>query len=151
MDEYRRSQIGYLILVTCALVALLFVAVLSKPAYGIVFLALVVALFWRLTVTVRGERLTYAFGFGLIRRSVPLAEIADCEPIPYQWYWGYGIRLTPRGMVYIVNGVEAVQFTLHSGRRFSLGTDEPQQLCEAVKKARVLAGATGSQRVAGPG
>ncbi len=112
MDEYRRSQIGYPILVTCALVALVFMAVLSKPVPGLAVLALVVALFWRLTVTIRGGRLTYAFGFGVIRRSVLLAEIADCEPIPYQWYWGYGIRLTPQGMVYIVTGVHAVRFTL---------------------------------------
>ena len=64
---------------------------------------------------------------GLIRKKVPLAEIAACEPIRIRWWYGWGIHLTPYGWLYNVSGLDAVAITLVNGRKFALGTDDPQR------------------------
>lgn len=145
MDAYRSSQVGYPILITAAVAALIVAVVSNQVAFSLTILALVAALFWRLTVSVDRERLTYVFGVGLIRRSVKVEEIVDCNPIRHRWYWGYGIRVTPHGVVNIVDGSQAAQFILRSGRRFSVGAADPEQLCEAVRRVRAAVQAEAAQ------
>src|SRR5256886_7235989 len=39
----------------------------------------------------------------VIRKRVPMAEIAGCEPIRIRWWYGWGIHLTPYGWLYNVS------------------------------------------------
>jgi len=41
-----------------------------------------------------------------------------------------------RYWVYNVSGLEAVEVTLRSGKRFRIGTDEPEALLTALQRAR---------------
>jgi hypothetical protein len=43
--------------------------------------------------------------------------------------------LTPHGWLYNVAGRGAVEITLKGGRRFRIGTDEPERLCYAIQQA----------------
>lgn len=86
-----------------------------------------------LTIIVDGERLTWHFGAGLARKSVPLAEIVSAEPATTTWIDGWGIHLTRRGWLYNVRGRDAVLVTLRGGKRFLLGTDEPAALAAALR------------------
>jgi hypothetical protein len=45
---------------------------------------------------------------------------------------GWGIRITTRGMLYNVSGRDAVEIRLDDGRRFRLGTDDPNGLVAAL-------------------
>lgn len=85
-----------------------------------------------MTVELDQERLTFWFGPGWIRRSFTLAEIRSWVAVRNPWWYGWGIHLTPYGWLYNVGGREAVQLELHDGRRLRVGTDEPDQLCEAI-------------------
>jgi hypothetical protein len=66
---------------------------------------------------------------------VQLADIASCAVVQNPWWYGWGIRLTPQGWLYNVAGRSAVEIRLKSGKRFRIGTDEPQQLCQALQQA----------------
>ena len=107
----------------------------------IVVLALIVLLvgvyifFGSLTVTVEREQLRVALGSGLIHRRIPISEIEECRAVRNSWWYGWGIRLTPRGWLWNVSGRDAVELTYQSGRHFRVGTDEPELLCEAVNAA----------------
>ena len=46
---------------------------------------------------------------------------------------GWGIHLSRFGWLYNVSGFDAVAITLVSGKRFALGTDEPQALLAALR------------------
>jgi hypothetical protein len=81
-----------------------------------------------------GEILCAAFGRGIIRRKVWLAEISGCEPIRIRWWYGWGIHLTPHGWLYNVSGFDAVAITLRDGRKFALGTDDPHGLVDAIRR-----------------
>jgi hypothetical protein len=44
-------------------------------------LLITLALFYKLTIRIDDETLCASFGVGIIRKRVPIAEIAGCEPI----------------------------------------------------------------------
>ena len=91
------------------------------------------ALFGSLTVEVTGEDLRWSFGVGLIRRSVPLAQIESVEVTETRFIEGWGIHLTSRGWLYNVSGYGAVLVARRDGRRFLLGSDEPDILADALR------------------
>jgi len=101
-------------------------------------MAMLTDLFWSLTVTITGHRLAWHFGPGLIRKSVPLDEVASAAPTRTTFWAGWGIHWTPRGWVYNVSGFGAVEVRLKSGKGFCLGTDEPDALAEAIRAAAGL-------------
>ena len=107
------------------------IAVLG-PALMAVFLAL----FYAPTVEIDAIHLRFRFGIGLIRKQIPLAELADALPVRNTWLYGWGIHRTPHGGLYHVSGREAVEITLTSGQRLRLGTDEPRRLAQALQAAR---------------
>ncbi len=93
-------------------------------------------IFSKLTIKVDEETLQVRFGIGLIHKKVLLPEIVGCEPIRIRWWYGWGIHLTPYGWLYNVSGLHAVAITLRDGRRFALGTDDPQGRVDAIQRFR---------------
>jgi hypothetical protein len=69
----------------------------------------------------------------LSARECRLAEMVRCEPIRIRWWYGWGIHMTPFGWLYNVSGFDAVAITLHDGRKFALGTDDPHGLIDAIR------------------
>jgi hypothetical protein len=100
-----------------------------------VLLLIAIVAFYKLTITIENETLCASFGVGLIRKKLPVSEIAGCEPIRIRWWYGWGIHLTPYGWLYNVAGWDAVAITLRDGRKLSLGTDDPQGLAAAIQAA----------------
>lgn len=101
-----------------------FAALLAMFASALVFTSL--------TVAVRDGELQWWFGPRVVRKSVPLSSIATVEPTTASLLYGVGIHLTMRGWLYNVQGRRAVLVTLRSGKRFLLGTDEPERLVDAI-------------------
>jgi hypothetical protein len=88
--------------------------------------------FSSLTTRVADGRLAWHFGLGLTRKAVPLTEVVSAIPARTTWVDGWGIHLTGRGWLYNVAGRQAVLVTMRDGRRFMLGTDEPDALLQAI-------------------
>lgn len=101
------------------------------PAIALLITAL---LFWKLTITVDDRVLRASFGPGLIYKQVPIGDVDRCEPMRVRWWHGWGIHLTGNGWLYNVSGRDAVIVTLRNGRRFCVGTDEPQKLQAAIRR-----------------
>lgn len=146
--RYKHTQIGYLIIGGLFGIAI-FLAItgIVAPAGrgGLLISAMIEVIllisaivFSKLTIKIDGESLEASFVTGLIRRKVPLAEIAACEPIRIRWWYGWGIHLTPYGWLYNVSGLDAVAITLVNGRKFALGTDDPQGLVDAIRRFTVI-------------
>ncbi len=143
--EYRHRQVGWTLL--SFLVAGMLAALLLPRAAGrlppdpagrivlwVIPLALAVAgAFATLTVRVDRERLSLRFGLGLWRRGVPLADVESARPFRIPWYWGYGIRLAPRGWLYRVGGGSGVDLLLRGGRHVYVGTDDPDGLLGSLR------------------
>ena len=140
IKRYEHTQFGYFIVVAivAAMVAIGIIMVDTGvnwiAATVLVVLAVIVALFHSLTVVISGDELVVKFGPGVIRKQFKLNEIESCQAVRIPWYYGWGIRLTPQGMVFRVSGFHAVQIRLISGKEYLIGTDVPQELEEAIRQ-----------------
>jgi hypothetical protein len=142
VTRYEHTQTGYVLI--CGLFVGAFAFAFARffqtspqreifLVVSILFLITIVA-FYKLTITIDDEILCASFGVGLVRKTVALAEIAACKPIRIRWWYGWGIHLTPHGWLYNVAGLDAVAITLRDGRKFALGTDDPDELVAAIQR-----------------
>ena len=148
MILYQHRQYGLLTVVAVIVSAALLLTLLwlfsseqANPArvtmsIVAVTVILVLFLFSSLNVTVSEELLVLHFGPGVISKRIKLEEVREVQPVRNRWYYGWGIRLTPHGWLFNVSGLDAVELLLGSGRRFRVGTDEPEVLARAIQNAR---------------
>ncbi|MFP6598015.1 MAG: hypothetical protein VCC01_11215 [Candidatus Hydrogenedentota bacterium] len=99
-------------------------------------LLIVGTLFRSLTVCVGKEDISLAFGLGIIRKRFRIEDIESSRVVRNRWYYGLGIRKIQNGWLYNVSGLDAVELQMKDGRRFRIGTDEPDELLEAIEVAR---------------
>lgn len=141
--EYEHTQRG--ILIIAAVLAVLLVIAASIFVFGPVWVAMIVggimvlmlAIFSTLTVSVRQDALRICFGpIRAFKKIWPVYEIASVTTVTNRWYYGWGIRWTPYGPLYNIAGFEAVEVTLVSGKKFRIGTDQPEELKRAIEKAQ---------------
>jgi len=103
-------------------------------------MAVALVLFWSLTVEVSVSELVFWFGPGLIRKRIPLDEIASAEPARTTFWQGWGIHWTSRGWLYNISGFGAVHVRLWTGKALLVGTDEPEALADAIREGIARAG-----------
>ncbi len=137
MFVYQHTQLGKVTLAVTVGVSLFVVGLMLEfpfwpGPFVILAMAILALLFHSLTVEVDQENLTLRFGIGLIRKKIPLRTVESVRQARHRWYFGYGIRLTPQGWIWIVSGLDAVELSLSNGKRFRVGTDEPGELMEAL-------------------
>jgi hypothetical protein len=137
MKTYRHTQVGTVIWVGMLAMALLFLVLgftVFRPLLAVLpIFAICGWLFYSLSIEVTDKELHWRFGPGLIRRNVPLSEIAAAQPVRTNVIEGWGIHCSRFGWLYNVSGFDAVAITLRNGKQFALGTDEPQKLADALR------------------
>jgi len=141
MIKYKHTQVGYLLLIIY-IVVILFIGYMnivtgSNRISLVVLLVMLVVLvlFVTLTVTVDERMVKIHFGIGLIRKSFLLKEIESYQTVKNPWYYGWGIRYTPRGWLFNVSGFSAIELQMKNGKFYRIGTDDPEGLARAVGRA----------------
>jgi len=141
IKRYEHTQVGYFIIVAIVAAMVAIGIILATTGVNLIAIAVLVVLavalvlFPSLTVVIREEELLVQFGPGVIRKRFKLNEIESCQAVKNPWYYGWGIRLTPHGMLLRVSGLHAVQIKLITGKEYLIGTDVPQELEEAIRQA----------------
>ena len=141
IKQYEHTQVGYLIIFAMVTTMVLIGVILATSGLNwiavvvLVIIAMALVLFSSLTVVIWEEELEVRFGPGLVRKRIGLAEIESCKIVKNRWYYGWGIRLTPHGVLYNVSGFHAVEIKLRTGKQFRIGTDVPQELEAAIQNA----------------
>ncbi len=132
MNAYKHTQRGNLILIVMGFLSVAFIIVgftVARSVLAVVPLLLLCGwLFYSLTIEIGDGELRWRFGPGLIRNRIPLQEIASATPVRTSALEGWGIHFSRFGWLYNVSGCDAVAITLKNGKKFALGTDEPQTL-----------------------
>ena len=103
-----------------------------------VLLIAVVICFRRLRIEVSEEAVS--IGFGIVRKTLPLSNIQNCETQKYRWltYGGWGIRYATGGRrAWSMPGVpDGVEMTVKEGkqvRRYFASSRSPELLTAAVR------------------
>ena len=109
----------------------------ARTIIGIVllFLLLLMYCFRSLSVKVEQGQVEHYFGPGFMRRRYDVDSIRRAEAVRNPWYYGWGVRLTPRGWLFNVSGLDAVEVEFSDDRRIRIGTDEPAELSQAIQNA----------------
>jgi len=139
---YKHTQIGYLMLfVIC--IGLLMIFNLSERydntillGAGAVILFFMLLTFSSLNVEIINGELKVKFGLGIITRSFPIPDIESAEIVKNPWYYGWGVRKTPKGWLYNVSGFTAVEIVMIDGNQVRIGTNDPMGLKSALDNAR---------------
>jgi len=137
---YKHTQIGYLfdIVLSISLLILLFIGVVYEFTPIVlalfIFLLLSLVLFPSLTIEIDKTKLTIRFGLGIISKNINLENIRSCRVAKNPWYYGWRISLTPHGWLYNISGLFSVEILMKNGKRYRLGTDEPERLESAIKQ-----------------
>lgn len=142
MQQYRHTQIGYLLIILYSALVV-FIGYLNVLAgfnnpfalVALIVLLLILKLFSSLTVTVDNKRIKVQFGFGVVPKVFQLKDIESYAVVKNPWYYGWGIRYTPRGWLFNVSGFSAIELQMKNGKRYRIGTDEPDNLASALSEA----------------
>jgi hypothetical protein len=146
---YKHTQIGHWLNVLLSVGILFNLAVIAcfvnyhlftREPFAPFFLVLLLlifclAMFWSLTVSLTPKELKLKFGAGLICKSFNLNDIESFKVVKNPWYYGWGIHLIPGGLIYNISGFYALELKLKSGKRIRIGSDEPENLEQALKDA----------------
>lgn len=140
IKRYEHTQVGYFIIVGIVVAMVAIGIILTTTGVNLIaivvlaVLAVALVLFPSLTVVISEEELLVQFGPGIVRKRFKLNEIESCQAVKSPWYYGWGIRLTPHGMLFRVSGFHAVRIKLITGKKYLIGTDVPQELEEAIRQ-----------------
>jgi len=147
--EYKHTQIGYVFIFVLVwmlgVTALIVVFAEDEAAEALLVMAIstvivLLVVFWfsRLTVRVSGSEVRVGFGPGWPRRVFGSYEIVGFRAVRNKWYFGWGVRKIPDGWMYNVWGLDAVELELASGKKFRIGTNEPDELIAALSSHLAL-------------
>ena len=134
--KYKHTQIGYLVISVVTTLFLFLFLIESGREKLIVFLGLLLVLLLVSLLTVKiDEQFVYIkFGIGLINKKFKINEIESCHIVKNHWYNGWGIRLIPGGWLYNVSGYMAVELIMKNGKKYRIGTDEPENLQVSITR-----------------
>jgi hypothetical protein len=93
-------------------------------------------LFSSMTIRVDEDSLKWHFGPGFWKKTIDIHHISEIQTVANRWWYGWGIRRIPKGWLYNVSGMRAVEIQLQNGRMVRLGTDEPEKLGAAIEQAK---------------
>ncbi len=140
-EQYKHTQIGYLLLISYSAAALFMVYLNVMVDFhplacaGLIMVLIVLRVFSRLTVTIDDQIIKAEFGLRVIRKVFPLQEIEAYRVVRNPWYYGWGIRFTPRGWLFNVSGFSAIELQMKNGKRYRIGTDDPENLARSLQSA----------------
>jgi hypothetical protein len=135
---YRHTQAGLLLRWTTfpAAFGLLFAGFVAGKTFWFLLPAVALAaiswVFSSLTVEVSRDELVWFFGPGVWRKTISRSDIESAIHVRNKWWWGWGIHLTPRGWLYNVSGLDAVEVSLRNGTMLRIGSDQVGQLVDAL-------------------
>jgi amino acid permease len=151
--KYEKTQIGWLMIIIFSVVIIsLTLSYLQKfgetPLPLNIFLVLliiffsVLLVFYKLKIKVDQDGVHVIYGLGLVHIKIKPEKVFAIRVVKSPWYYGLGIRFTPKGMLYNIQGSKAVQVTYAEGKNKTvlIGTNDPENLKKALETKYGLSG-----------
>lgn len=127
------------VLLLILIVLSVFIVFTSDNRVGALFAlsinALIAILFFSMTIELKGDTLTWYFGFGFWRKVVKVSDISDTSFYQTKWYQGIGIRMLSDGWLYNASTGSAIKLSLSDGKQIYIGCKDTQGLARALRAA----------------
>ena len=135
---YDHSQLGWIVMVTLGFTQVIFsiqyiFGLGSSTTTFLGYLCLsavtffIASLFYKLRVLVNESGIHLIYGIGLVKIHLKPDCVKSVRMVKNPWYYGMGIRIIPRGTLYNIQGIDAVEIIYEDGRRermVRIGSDE---------------------------
>jgi len=145
--NYKETQYGWFIIIIFFLIILFIFFSYSeqwgsRPIPKIPFLImdglfiLLLALFYKMVVRIEDKMILIIYGIGFIKIKLKPERVIGVESFKAPWYWGIGIRMTPKGWLYSLSGFKSVmiKYKIKEIKKTTLiGTPNPEQLKAAIE------------------
>ncbi|WP_437918651.1 hypothetical protein [Sphingobacterium sp. LRF_L2] len=144
--NYQTTQYGWKTTALTALVLLIFIVSyvrgygnnpIDTPGFIVLgsILLLVLLSFYRLRVVVSDQTIRLIYGIGLICIRIKPSDIIEVHEVRTSWISGWGIRFTSDGMLYNIQGNQAVRIRYGKEKKKTvrIGTSNPEALSQAIK------------------
>lgn len=97
---------------------------------------LVLLTFYRLKIRVDNSGIHIIYGIGLVHIRINPKKINRVTIVKTRWYSGLGIRITDKGMLYNIQGQNAVEICYVKGKikTVQVGTNDAQALKQFIEK-----------------
>ena len=143
-QTYKHKQWSFVTFTGVALMAVLILIIndliIALPAalMGVLFalFTLVAIAFSSMTIEVNESEISWNFGPGLFKKTLPLEEVGACQKVKNPVWMGFGIHAYGTGWIYNVSGLLGIEIELKGGAFIRLGTDEPNYLLQAIEDAK---------------
>ena len=146
MKDYKEFQFGWLIIVlvipTQLLITYFFINDMGNKPFTVTGFIIVSSLlllaclfFYGLTTKVSVDKITVVFGIGVPRRAIAINRIKSVEQVKTPWYYGWGIRYFPGGVLYNISGAYGVELKFKDTENvIRIGSKNPHQLKQEIAK-----------------
>ena len=140
--KYESTQTGwFFIILMVAIVAIItfsyYLQLGNNPLPENVFrlllfvFILILINFYKLKIRVDDTGINILYGIGLIHIKIQPDSIESVQTVKTPWLYGFGIRFTFNGMLYNIQGRDAVRiyyFQDGKSKKATIGSEEPDQL-----------------------
>lgn len=146
MKDYKEFQFGWILFVFMIPMQIMvayfyYNDIGDRPLETSVFwvinliIFLICLLFYGMTTKLKTDTISLAYGIGLVRRRIQLNKIKSIEIVKNPWYYGRGIRLIPKGVLYSIQGSDGIELKFnHTDRLVRIGTKDPMKLKQEIEK-----------------
>lgn len=131
----QKTQTGWIIIGVVISLNVLVLFGYKNPTSSIplaIISAILLLLFYNLTISVENGYVKFWMGIGLIRGQYSLHEIESCRAIQY-FPLGWGIRWRPGVILFNVSGTKAIELSIKGkSRKIWIGTDYPDEIADYI-------------------
>lgn len=146
--KYQSTQTGWLMIIVFSL-AIIHITLSYLLEFGdhplpfsvyvillLVFIA-VLLVFYRLKIVVDESKINVIYGIGLVHFKLTPEVVHSVKIVKVPWVYGLGIRYTSKGMLYNIQGRNAVEISYWDGKEKTvmIGCKEPIELKSFIEKA----------------
>tara|TARA_X000001036_G_C20461124_1_gene717494 strand:+ start:55 stop:528 length:474 start_codon:yes stop_codon:yes gene_type:complete len=91
------------------------------------------SMFAKLSTTVSEEKIDLVFRYGFPQKEILFSEIKSAELQKVTNMWGSGVKIMRHGSMWRAWGNTAIAIQKHDGRRIVVGSDNPEELLQAIQ------------------
>lgn len=92
-------------------------------------------IFYKLTIYIDDTYIQFKLGIGLIAKKYLISDIHSCKSVRNNPLSGIGIRTIPKGWLYNVSGLSAIELTFKNQKSIiRIGTNQPAEIAEVISR-----------------
>lgn len=144
MNSYKEFQFASIVFIIAIpaqiLLAIMFITQAGNHpiSSGSFFIAngtffIIYLLFYGMKTIIDDESIRIYYGIGLIRKRIKIGRVKAAKVVSNPWYFGWGIRVIPNGMMFNISGSAGVELTFHDNSGIiRIGSGNAQVLKETI-------------------